>query len=576
MPSGSVSLTADALSTFFGEKIAKIRYATKLCSPAIYSGPCLSHFDSFRQCTVDEIRHVILQSPRKSCQLDPLPCSLLLRSLDNLLPFLHITCNSSLRDGILPECEKLALITPILKKAGLDPDSPASYMPISNLTFVSKLVERIVCQQLNAYLCEHNLLPPLQSAFRVNHSTETATLKIASDILDSADTGHVTILALLDLSAAFDTVDHDILLQRLTRTYGIGGTVLRWIRSFLTGRVQIVNYAGKRSVTSTLTCGVPQGSVSGPILFNLYTADVIRIAQSFGVSVHSYADDLQLNVHCRAEDSVAAVMRVTVCIEAIDKWFGSNRLKMNPEKTQLIWLGSRQQFCVLIITPVRLHNGTVIVPSSSALNLGVIFDSQLTMAEHVNSITRSCFYQLRQLHFIRRCVSQDAAKALVHAFISSRVDYCNSLLFGATDQVIRRLQAVMNAAARLIVGLRRSDHITPALRDTLHWLPVKQRIVYKIALLVYKCRHGMAPSYLSDYCTALTATNLHHELRSTTRSALYQPRTRTRTLGPRSFRSSGPAIWNSLPVTVTDSSLTLNLFKSRLKQHLFNLAYNTG
>ena len=237
---------------------------------------------------------------------------------------------------------------------------------------------------------------------------------------------------------------------------------------------------------------------------------------------------------------------------------------------------SRQQLCVLNITPVRLHNGTVIVPSSSALNLGVIFDSQLTMAEHVNSITRSCFYQLRQLHFIRRCVSQDAAKALVHAFISSRVDYCNSLLFGATDQVIRRLQIVMNAAARLIVGLRRSDHITPALRDTLHWLPVKQRIVYKIALLVYKCRHGMAPSYLSDYCTALTATNLHHELRSTTRSALYQPKTRTRTLGPRSFRSSGPAIWNSLPVTVTDSSLTLNLFKSRLKQHLFNLAYNTG
>ena len=279
---------------------------------------------------------MILQSPRKSCQLDPLPCSLLLRSLDNLLPFLHITCNSSLRDVILPECEKLALITPILKKAGLDPDSPASYRPVSNLTFVSKLVERIVCQQLNAYLCEHNLLPPLQSAFRVNHSTEIATLKIASDILDSADTGHVTILALLDLSAAFDTVDHDILLQRLACTYGIGGIVLRWIRSFLTGRVQIVNYAGKRSVTSTLTCGVPQGSVSGPILYNLYTADVIRIAQSFGVSVHSYADDLQLYVHCRAEDSVAAVMRVTACIEAIDKWFGSNRLKLNTEKTQFI------------------------------------------------------------------------------------------------------------------------------------------------------------------------------------------------------------------------------------------------
>ena len=229
LPSGNVSLTADALSTFLGRRLPK--YVTPLNSAHLRSTPghvstISTHFDSFRQCTVDEIRHVILQSPCKSCQLDPLPCSLLLRSHDNLLPFLHITSNSSLRDGILPECEKLALITPILKEAGLDPDSPASYRPVSNLTFVSKLVERIVCQQLNAYLCEHNLLPPLQSAFRVNHSTETATLKIASDILDSADTGHVTILALLDLSAAFDTVDHDILLQRLTRIYGIGGTVL--------------------------------------------------------------------------------------------------------------------------------------------------------------------------------------------------------------------------------------------------------------------------------------------------------------------------------------------------------------
>ena len=117
------------------------------------------------------------------------------------------------------------------------------------------------------------------------------TLKVASDIFDYADAGQVTFLALLDLSAAFDTVDHHISLQRLYYTYGIGGTVLEWLHSFLTGRTQVVNFAGEHSSPLTLTCCVPQGSAVSPLLFILYTADVVRIAQSFGVSVHSYADE---------------------------------------------------------------------------------------------------------------------------------------------------------------------------------------------------------------------------------------------------------------------------------------------
>ena len=155
--------------------------------------------------------------------------------------------------GELPDSEKSAAITPIVKKSGLDPDSASSYRPISNLTFLSKLIERLVCQQLNAYLQSNNLLAPLQSAYRQHHSTETAVLKIASDVFDSADNSHITLLALLDLSAAFDTVDHNILLQRLRHTYGIGGAVLRWVRSFLTGRMQVVHFNGQQSASSPLT-----------------------------------------------------------------------------------------------------------------------------------------------------------------------------------------------------------------------------------------------------------------------------------------------------------------------------------
>ena len=239
-----------------------------------------------------------------------------------------------MRNGELPASEKSAAITPIVKKSGLDPDCASNYRPISNLTFLLKLIERIVCQQLTAYLLANHLLVPEQSAYRQDHSTETAELKIASDVFDSADTGHVTLIKLLDLSAAFDTVDHGILLQRLEHSYGVGGTTLRWVRSFLSDRTQVVHFNGHLSTESLLTCGVPQGSISGSKFFNLYTADVVRIAQSFDVCIHCYADDLQLYVHCCAADFVAAVVRLLACIEAINEFMGSNRPKINPDKTK--------------------------------------------------------------------------------------------------------------------------------------------------------------------------------------------------------------------------------------------------
>ena len=137
---------------------------------------------------------------------------------------------------------------------------------------------------------------------------------------------------------------------------------------------------------------------------------------------------MQLYVHCRTEESAAAVRRMLSCIAAIDKRLGSNRLKMYPGKTLIIWLGSRQCLATINITPLHLHNGTVITPSTSVHNLGVVFDSDLSMSELVNKVTSNCFYQLRQLRTVPRSLSLDTARTLVHTFISSRLDYCNSLI----------------------------------------------------------------------------------------------------------------------------------------------------
>ena len=241
---GGVSLTAQQLSEFFYDKVAKVRAATLFSRTAALTGPCTTHFDEFQPYSIDDIRRAIMQSPNKLCTLDPLPHSLLAIVLDDILPFLQLTCNTSLRDGVFSDCEKLAYVTPIIKKSSLDADCASNYRLVSNLSFLSKLIECLVCRQLTSYLTNHHLLAPLQSAYREHHSTETATLRVAFDVFNAADAGQVTVVALLDLSAAFYTADHDILLRRLNNSYGVGGTMLRWITSFLSNRMQVVNFDG--------------------------------------------------------------------------------------------------------------------------------------------------------------------------------------------------------------------------------------------------------------------------------------------------------------------------------------------
>ena len=213
-------------------------------------------------------------------------------------PSFVLMCNSSLSEGGLPGSQKAAIITPVLKKSNLDQDDAKNYRPISNLTFISKVIERMVIKQLKKHLVDSDLMPPLQLAYRSRHSTEAALIKVISDIIDAADGQQVTLLGLLDMSAAFDTVDHDILLHRLEMSYGVRGRALRWLTSFLTGRTQANSYAGRTSPQCRLSCGVLQGSVLGPLLFVLYTADVIGIAMRRGIRIHVYADDTEIYVSC--------------------------------------------------------------------------------------------------------------------------------------------------------------------------------------------------------------------------------------------------------------------------------------
>ena len=555
----------------FADKIQSVRSSTGTQQYNDSEKSAVHNFNCFRYCPIEEVRAVIMKYPTKSCSLDPIPTFMIKDSLDALLPYITAMCNKSLQEGFLPQSQRHALVTPILKRFNLDSNNLGNFRPISNLTFLSKLIERLVFHQLETYLRSSSLMPSLQSAYRKHHSTETALLKVSSDLLMAMDSGMVTLLGFLDLSAAFDTVDKELLIYRLEHSFGLQGTPLGWINSFLTDRTLQVVLDGQLSAIGKLDCGVPQGSVLGPLLVTMYTAELFTIIEKHGINGNSYADDTKIYHSVPVNEAQVAVDRISRALEDIHIWMDSSRLKLNADKTQFIWIGSSRQIAKVKVNEIQVSG--VSVPLSTTVNdLGMKVDSSLSMSDHIDSLCRSCLFQLRQIRVLKRCLPQESVHILVKSFVSSRLDYCNSLLYGVAQGLVDKVQRIQNTAARLVSGRRKYDHITPVLRD-LHWLPIRQRIEYKLSSIVHRSLHGQAPTYLTDACIPVSSIKGRQHLRSAEAGLLITPRVKTN-MGARAFNKSGPSVWNSLPVMLRNPQLSLSSFQKRLKTVLFDRAFN--
>ena len=369
---------------------------------------------------------------------------------------------------------------------------------MSNLQLTSKLTEKAVAVQLQEHMLVNGLFPELQSAYCQRHSTETALLNVKDYLLMAMDKGQVTLLVLLDLSSAFDTVEHEILLERLRSTIGLRGKVLSWFESYLKGRSQLVSI---------------NGTLSKP--FDL-------------------------------------------------------KLILNDDKTEFLIIGTRQQLSKVLIQSIKIGQ-TVVSPVASARNLGTWFDTHLDMGTHITKTCSGAFYYLYNLRHIRKYLSRESTEKLVHAFISSRLDYCNSLLYGIPEYQIIKWQCVMNASARLIYRAHKFCHITPLLAE-LHWLPVRSRIHYKILLITFKILHGLSPKYLLDLIST-QQPSFYYLRRNDNGRLLERPSVKTKkTLGDRTFQVAAPFLWNKLPRSAREAT-NLESFKILIKTFLFRESF---
>uniref|UniRef100_A0A803TFX4 Reverse transcriptase domain-containing protein n=1 Tax=Anolis carolinensis TaxID=28377 RepID=A0A803TFX4_ANOCA len=415
----------------------------------------------------------------------------------------------------------------------------------------------VVAAQLQAFLVDTDFLDPAQSGFRPGHGTETALVALVDDLRRELDRGSVSLLVLLDLSAGFDTVDHGILLGCLAGM-GLGGTVLQWLRSFLEGCSQMVS----------LTCGVPQGSVLSLMLFNIYMKPLGEIIRSFGVRCHLYADDVQL-CHSFPPVTKEAVQVLNRCLAAVSDWMRANKLKLNPDKTEVL-LVSRKAEQGIGLQPVV--DGVALPLKTQVRSLGVLLDSSLSLEPQVSAVARGALAQLKLVRQLCPFLGRSDLAMVVHTLVTARLDYCNALYVGLPLKTSRKLQLVQRAAARLITGAAYRERTTPLLSQ-LHWLPICYRAQFKVLVLTYKAVNGSGPIYLSERISSYEPAR---SLRSSVEALLsVPPASQARLVGmrDRAFSVDAHWLWNTLPTNIQQAPTLLG-FRKAVKTWLCAQAFN--
>ena len=439
--------------------------------------------------TLPELSNVIGKlSTSRAVGVDDMPIFAIKGCFPVIAPHILHLINTSISTQTFPDAWKVATVTPVHKSG--DSCIPGNFRPISILPVLSKILEKVVCLQLTSYLVTNHILFPFQYAYRPSHSTEDALLDVLEWTAQQIEAGKVASMTSIDLSKAFDSVDHSVLLNKL----GWYGIAQGWFSSYLTGRSQLVRGS---SATLPLSHGVPQGSIVGPILFLIFVNDMSCFLPHGRVL--SYADDTQIldsatpnstglqNLKSRGEENISCLQH----------WFSLNSLKMNAGKTCFALLGTRHSIQGAGEFALKV-NDTYIRPQKHLKMLGVFIDQTLCWDAHISFIIRKANAILVSLYKIRSHLSPEVLSILVQSHVFPLLYYCSSVWGGVHDCRLDRLQKVIHFAARLITGLRRYDHVSSAL-DELGWPNIRDVIARRDVVNVRRALYdSSAPDSLRD------------------------------------------------------------------------------
>ena len=455
---------------------------------------------------------------------------------------------------------KVARVKPLYKKnSSLE---AGNYRPVSILSVVSKILEKSVYTQLVHFLDENNILFEFQSGFRSKFSTDTCLIHLFDYIKSNTSKGLFTGMLLLDLQKAFDTVDHDILCKKLE---AIGVISVDWFKSYLVDRKQFVQVNGVLSDPGVVTCGVPQGSILGPLLFLIYVNDM-----SISIDKHCklvlYADDRLSAIFFTHKDPNVISEKLGSVLKQCSKWLVDNKLSLHLGKTECILFGPRrklkgvQDFSVIC-------NDHVIKSSSHVKYLGVIIDNNLSGEYIVDSIINKVNNRLRFLYRQAKFLDVKCKSSLCSALISCHLDYaCSSWYAGLTKGLQQKLQVCQNKVVRFILNLPPMYSVNHSVLASLNLLNVEDRVKQLALNHVFNIFHGNAPSYLCEKFVLRSEVSIHRT-RSCTNLDFIVPRIKTCESG--TFFYNGIKNWNELPRNIKECKRK-DVFKTLVKQHLLD------
>ena len=448
----------------------------------------------FEDLSVNTVRKIIKSVKSKSAGVDDIGSFFVKLAAPYISKPLTNIINSSFSNRIFPENWKCAIIRPIPKTS--NPILPTDYRPISLLTVFSKITEKAAAFQIIEYLNRKSLQDPKQSAYKQNHSTNTALLKITDDLYNALDDGELTLLVLLDYSKAFDTINHRILFAKL-KALGFTFDAISWIVGYLTGRKQKVKTQTDESGWESIQYGVPQGSVLGPLLFSLVVNDISTCIK-YG-NYHMYADDTQIYYHFKLHQFQDTISKTNQDLNNIANYSERNCLNINAGKSKYIIIGSQNNLkkAKKVITEDVKIGGKNIDRETEAKNLGVIFDEKLTWEQHIGKLIQKAYYKLRQFYHLKTSLSIKTKSKLVETYVLSQLNYCDMVTQATTVALKTRIQRVQNSCIRYIFGLRKYEHITPYMQK-LDTLNMEGRTKQHALTLMHKIVNKIAPGYLSE------------------------------------------------------------------------------